>query len=163
MRWITWSGGSPLRALSLKVVDPPLDPVDELLVAYFDTRETLDDEAQLKTRHGGHNDPEGELRFVEVVVTKRLPEVVLKDRSEPSVDLGQTRPGPELENPLDPSSKATGNTRYVLSEIYETPAGIEDHWSQAQESWGDFGKMVEIIGTCSAQTLHGGSITQSLW
>ena len=71
--------------------------------------------------------------------------------------------GPELENPLDPSSKATGNTRYVLNEIYETDAGIEDHWSQAQESWGDFGKMVEMIGTCNPQTLHGGSITQSLW
>ena len=71
--------------------------------------------------------------------------------------------GPELENPLDPSSKATGNTRYVLNEIYETPEGIEDHWSQAQDSWSDFTKMVEVIGTCNPQTLHGGSIAQSLW
>jgi hypothetical protein len=71
--------------------------------------------------------------------------------------------GPELENPLDPSSKSTGNTRYVLNEIYETPAGIEDHWSQAQESWTDFSRMVEIIGSCNPNTLHGGSITQSLW
>ena len=71
--------------------------------------------------------------------------------------------GPELENPLNPGSKATGNSRYVLNEIYETPAGIEDHWSQAQESWSDFGRMVEIIQGCNPQTLHSGSITQSLW
>ena len=71
--------------------------------------------------------------------------------------------GPELENPLDPSSRGTGNTRYVLDEIYETPAGIEDHWGQAQDSWSDFARMVEVIGTCNPQTLHGGSIAQSLW
>jgi hypothetical protein len=31
--------------------------------------------------------------------------------------------GPELENPLDPSSNRTGNTRHVLSEVYDSPAG----------------------------------------
>jgi hypothetical protein len=71
--------------------------------------------------------------------------------------------GPELENPLDPSSNSTGNTRYVLSEIYESPAGIEDHWGQAQESYSDFGALVEMIGSCNPQTLHGGSVAQSLW
>jgi hypothetical protein len=71
--------------------------------------------------------------------------------------------GPELENPLDPSSKGTGNTRYVLSEVYESPAGIEDHWRQAQDSWDDFGAMVEMVASCNPQTLHGGSIAQSLW
>jgi hypothetical protein len=71
--------------------------------------------------------------------------------------------GPELENPLDPSSAATGNTRYVLNEIYESPAGIAEHWAQAQKSWSDFGEMVEILGSCNPQTLHAGSIAQSLW
>ena len=71
--------------------------------------------------------------------------------------------GPELENPLDPSSAATGNVRYVLNEIYESPAGIEDHWAQAQKSWSDFGEMVEILASCNPQTLHAGSIAQSLW
>jgi hypothetical protein len=71
--------------------------------------------------------------------------------------------GPELENPLDPSSKGTGNTRYVLSEVYESPEGIEDHWRQGQDSWKDFGAMVEMIASCNPQTLHGGSIAQSLW
>ncbi len=71
--------------------------------------------------------------------------------------------GPELENPLDPSSEGTGSTRYVLNEIYESPAGIEDHWGQAQKSWNDFGAMVEMLASCNPQTLHAGSISQSLW
>lgn len=71
--------------------------------------------------------------------------------------------GPELENPLDPSSKSTGNTRYVIDEIYESPAGIEDHWRQAQESWSDFPTAIQIIGSCNPQTLHGGSVAESLW
>jgi hypothetical protein len=71
--------------------------------------------------------------------------------------------GPELSNALDPSSASTGNTRYVLSEVYESAAGIQDHWAQAQKSWGDFAAMVGIIGQCNAQTLHGGTVVQSLW
>jgi len=71
--------------------------------------------------------------------------------------------GPELANPLDPGSEATGNTRYVLSEIYESPDGIADHWQQAQASWGDFGALVEMIGGCSPQSLHAGEIAASLW
>jgi hypothetical protein len=71
--------------------------------------------------------------------------------------------GPELENPLDPTSSETGNTRYVLNEVYESPAGVADHWGQAQESWKDFAAMVEIIAICSPQTLHAGSIAHSLW
>ena len=38
--------------------------------------------------------------------------------------------GPELSNPMDPSSKPTGNTCFVLTEVYETPAGVADHWKQ---------------------------------
>jgi hypothetical protein len=71
--------------------------------------------------------------------------------------------GPDRANPLDPSSDATGNARYVLNEIYESAAGIEDHWEQAQASWADFGAMVRLIGSCNPVTLHGGEIMQSLW
>jgi hypothetical protein len=71
--------------------------------------------------------------------------------------------GPELENPLDPSSKSTGNTRYVLSEVYTSPSGIENHWRVSQESWSDFGAMVEMLSSCDTQTLHCGSIAESLW
>jgi hypothetical protein len=71
--------------------------------------------------------------------------------------------GPELENPLDPSSKSTGNTRYVLSEVYSSPTAIENHWRLSQESWSDFGAMVEMLANCETQTLHGGTIAESLW
>jgi len=71
--------------------------------------------------------------------------------------------GPELKNPLDPASAPTGNTRYVLNEIYESPAGIADHWQQSQKSWRDFPAMAAILGSCNPQTLHGGVIAQSLW
>jgi hypothetical protein len=71
--------------------------------------------------------------------------------------------GPELSNPLDPGSAPTGHTRYVLSEVYETAAGIQDHWQQAQANWSDFGAMVDLVGSCSPQTLHGGEIAASLW
>jgi hypothetical protein len=71
--------------------------------------------------------------------------------------------GAELENALDPGSASTGNTRYVLSEVYDSPAGIENHWRVSQESWSDFGAMVEMLGSCDTQTLHSGSIAQSLW
>ena len=74
-----------------------------------------------------------------------------------------TQRQPELSNPLDPTSEPTGNTRYVLSEIYETSAGIMDHWGQAQASWGDFPAMVEVLSSCNTQTLHGGAIAASLW
>ena len=45
---------------------------------------------------------------------------------------------PELSNPMDLSSAPTGNTCYVLSEVYETEAGVADHYQQAQGSWSDF-------------------------
>jgi len=32
--------------------------------------------------------------------------------------------GPELANPVDPTSEPTGNTIFVLNEIYESPAGV---------------------------------------
>jgi hypothetical protein len=50
---------------------------------------------------------------------------------------------PELSNPGDLNSAPTGNTCFVLSEIYESKAGVIDHIKQANENWGDhpaFGK-----------------------
>jgi hypothetical protein len=70
--------------------------------------------------------------------------------------------GPELANALAPSSARTGNTRYVLSEVYESPEGIANHWRQSAESWSDIPAMVKVLSSCDTQTLHGGSIAQSL-
>ena len=71
--------------------------------------------------------------------------------------------GSELANPLDPSSDPTGNTSYVLDEVYETQAGVDDHWQQAPESWADFGAFVECAGKCQVTSLHGSPVVQSLW
>jgi len=71
--------------------------------------------------------------------------------------------GPELSNPLDPSSKPTGNTMFVLDELYETQAGLDDHWKQAAESWKDFGAVAEWADKCKVVTSHGGKVIQGLW
>ena len=36
------------------------------------------------------------------------------------------------------SSGPTGNTCFVLTEIYETEAGVADHIQQSRASWQDF-------------------------
>lgn len=35
--------------------------------------------------------------------------------------------GPELSNPMNPSSEPTGNTIFVVDEHYASPAGIANH------------------------------------
>src|SRR5262249_42322441 len=45
--------------------------------------------------------------------------------------------GPELSNPTDPNSAPTGNTCFILSEIYEGRAGVLDHFEQSFGNWGD--------------------------
>ena len=71
--------------------------------------------------------------------------------------------GAELANPLDPSSEPTGNTCYVLMEVYESQTGVEDHWKQAAESWQDFPAIAEWAGKCKVTTLHGSPVIHSLW
>ncbi len=72
--------------------------------------------------------------------------------------------GPELSNPVDPSSKPTGNMNYVLTEVYETQAGVEDHWKQGSENWKDFTALVNWAGKCKISALPaGGPVVYSLW
>ncbi len=71
--------------------------------------------------------------------------------------------GPELSNPLDPSSASTGNTCFVLDEVYETPAGLEDHWRQGAGNWEDFGAFMEWAGKTKVAVLHGSPVIHSLW
>jgi hypothetical protein len=52
--------------------------------------------------------------------------------------------GPELSNPLDPTSEPTDNTSYALTEVYKTPQGLEDHWKQGSTNWEDFNAFVEL-------------------
>ena len=71
--------------------------------------------------------------------------------------------GPELSNSLDPSSELTGNISYVLTEVYESEAGVEDHWKQGTENWSDFGTFAEWATKCKVTALHGSPVIHSLW
>ncbi len=71
--------------------------------------------------------------------------------------------GPELSNSLDPSSEPTDNTCFVLMEVYETPAGLEDHWKQGAAGWQDFGAFVAWAGSVDAAVVHGSPVIHSLW
>lgn len=70
---------------------------------------------------------------------------------------------PELSNPMDPSSSPTGNTCFILSEIYETEAGVSDHFEQAQASWQDFPALMEWLSKCSVTGVPAAPIVNSLW
>jgi hypothetical protein len=70
---------------------------------------------------------------------------------------------PELSNPLDPSSEPTGNTVFILSEVYESEAGVSDHFQQAMSSWKDFPALVEWLGKCSVTGVPAAKIGNSLW
>jgi hypothetical protein len=71
--------------------------------------------------------------------------------------------GPELSNPLDPSSAPTGNTIFVLDEFYESPAGIANHWQDAMANWQDMSAIMAWAAKGTVATLHDGTVTQALW
>lgn len=70
---------------------------------------------------------------------------------------------PELSNPMDPNSAPTGNTCFILSEIYETDAGVADHFQMSESSWHDFPALVKWMGKCTVTGLPAAPIINSLW
>ena len=70
---------------------------------------------------------------------------------------------PELSNPMDPSSAPTGNTCFILSEVYETDAGVTDHFQQAMASWKDFPSLGNWMGKCKVMAVPAARIFNSLW
>ena len=71
--------------------------------------------------------------------------------------------GPELSNPMDPSSEPTGKTVFVIDEYYASPAGIARHWQDAAENWADMGAAMEWSAKGTVATLHNGTAVQALW
>jgi hypothetical protein len=69
----------------------------------------------------------------------------------------------ELSNALDPDSEPTGNTIFVLSEVYRSEAGIQDHFEQAAATWADFGAMVNWWEKCDTTLVPSARIIHSLW
>lgn len=70
---------------------------------------------------------------------------------------------PELSSPFDPSSAPTGNTCFILSEVYETEAGVTDHFEQAMASWKDFPALGAWLQKCKVTGLPAARIVNSLW
>jgi hypothetical protein len=70
---------------------------------------------------------------------------------------------PELSNSFDHTSAPTGNTVFVLSEIYETDAGVTDHFAQAAANWKDFPALVNWLGKCKVSGIPAAPIINSLW
>lgn len=70
---------------------------------------------------------------------------------------------PEVRDPMDPDSSPTGRTLFILSEVYETPAGLQDHWQQGQESWEDFDAFKSWLGIVDFSMVNGAEIVHSLW
>ena len=50
----------------------------------------------------------------------------------------------------------------MLSELYESPAGVVEHWRLAVESWEDLPAFMEW-SKGKAATLHDGGVVQALW
>ena len=71
--------------------------------------------------------------------------------------------GPELANPMDPSSEPTGKTVFVLDEYYESPAGIARHWQDAMGNWADMSAALAWSAKATVVTLHNGTVVQGLW
>lgn len=69
---------------------------------------------------------------------------------------------PELSNPMDLNSAPTGNTCFILTEIYETKAGVADHFQQSA-SWKDFPALGKWMEKCKATLVAAAPIINSLW
>ena len=70
--------------------------------------------------------------------------------------------GPEYSNPMDLNSAPTGNTCFVLTEIYESKAGVLDHFEQTMV-WKDWPAASEWFGKCKVTFVPAASIINSLW
>ena len=60
---------------------------------------------------------------------------------------------------MDPNSDPTGNTIFVLNEVYESPAGVAEHWKQAVETWQDLPAFMDH----KVSTLHSETVVQAHW
>jgi len=69
----------------------------------------------------------------------------------------------ELSNPLDSSSEPTGNTHFILAEVYQSEAGIADHFQQAGDGWEEFENFIKWLGACQTTIIPSAPIIHSLW
>jgi hypothetical protein len=77
-----------------------------------------------------------------------------------SYDVSKTA---EVSNPMDPGSAPTGNTCFILNEIYETDAGVTDHFQQASTNWQEFPALGKWLENCKVTAVPAAPIVHSLW
>jgi hypothetical protein len=66
------------------------------------------------------------------------------DSTKPRLTSFNIRKGPEMENPLDPKTKPTGNLLYIMSETYAAGTGIAKHMELGQKDMAEwFKKLME--------------------
>jgi hypothetical protein len=70
---------------------------------------------------------------------------------------------PQLSNPMDATSARTGKICFILSEIYETDAGVTEHFQLAMSGWKDFAALGEWLGKCTMVGVPAARIFNSLW
>ena len=68
---------------------------------------------------------------------------------------------PELTDPTGLKSKPTGKTIYVLNEVYETVAGVEDHFERTPK-WNCYDQFVELVNVSKVTKVSTGNIFNSL-
>lgn len=67
----------------------------------------------------------------------------------------------ELSNPTDLKSKTTGKKVFILSEIYESSAGVEDHFARTPD-WKDWPKFDAWLKKCKVTKASSTTIFNSL-
>ena len=70
---------------------------------------------------------------------------------------------PEISNPMDLNSAPTGNTCFIVNEIYESEAGVAHHFQQAMANWQDFPALVKWLEKCKVTIVPAATIFNSLW
>jgi hypothetical protein len=77
-----------------------------------------------------------------------------------SYDVSKT---PELSDPFVLDSKPTGNVIFVLTEVYETDAGVVNHFDLSEASWKDFQAWNDFAAKCKTTKVGAAKIFNSLW
>ena len=67
----------------------------------------------------------------------------------------------ELTNPTDLKSKSTGKKVFILSEVYESPTGVEDHFARTPD-WKDWPKFDAWLKKCKVTKASSTTIFNSL-
>jgi hypothetical protein len=70
---------------------------------------------------------------------------------------------PALSDPADPNSDPTGTMCFILTEVYESEAGVADHFAQADQSWEDYAAANEWLGKCEVRAFQTTQVVHSLW